>query len=122
MFDIGFWELGLIGVVALLVIGPEKLPGLARTTGMWIGKGRRMIASAKAEIETEMKTEELKRIIDQQAQANMTSLHDIIEEPPAAPIEEKKPEYVVKAINDDDDAPATNTVSTETNDGNKHDS
>jgi sec-independent protein translocase protein TatB len=35
MFDIGFWELTIIGVVALLVIGPDKLPGIARTAGMW---------------------------------------------------------------------------------------
>jgi sec-independent protein translocase protein TatB len=120
MFDIGFWELGLIGVVALIVIGPEKLPGLARTTGMWVGKARRMVASAKAEIEHEMKTEELQRIIDQQARSNLDSIHEIVEETKNAVEEtEKKPEYLVKAISDEDDTPAEKTVTTDSNDGPK---
>ncbi len=55
MFDIGFWELVLIGVVALLVVGPERLPKLARTAGLWIGRGRRMLSSVKAEIDRELK-------------------------------------------------------------------
>ena len=38
MFDIGFWELSLLALVALLVVGPERLPKLARTAGLWIGR------------------------------------------------------------------------------------
>ena len=41
MFDIGFWELTIIGVVALLVIGPERLPRVARTAGLWLGRASR---------------------------------------------------------------------------------
>lgn len=78
MFDIGFWELLLIAVVALLVIGPERLPGVAQTAGRWIGRGRRMIMDVKADIDKEMKAEELKKILDQQRNSN--PLEEIVEE------------------------------------------
>jgi sec-independent protein translocase protein TatB len=70
MFDVGFWELSLIALVALLVIGPERLPKVARTAGLWIGRGRRMISSVKQDIEREIKAEELKEILNKQAQSN----------------------------------------------------
>ncbi len=78
MFDVGFFELTLIGVVALLVVGPEKLPKLARTAGMWVGRGRRMIASVKQDIEQEIKADELRKIIEEQKISN--PLHDIVED------------------------------------------
>lgn len=78
MFDIGFWELMIIGVVALVVIGPERLPGVARTAGMWLGKARKMVVSVKHDIDRELKAEELKRIIEEQARSS--GIHDIIEE------------------------------------------
>ena len=70
MFDVGFWELSLIGLVALLVIGPERLPKVARIAGLWIGRGRRMINSVKADIEREIKAEELKDVLNKQARSN----------------------------------------------------
>ena len=54
MFDIGFWELVAIAVVALLVIGPERLPKFARDAGHFVGKIRRMIQTAKRELEKEL--------------------------------------------------------------------
>jgi sec-independent protein translocase protein TatB len=78
MFDVGFFELLLIGVVALLVVGPERLPKIARTAGLWLGKGRRFITSVKADIEQELKADELKRILEEQKRAN--PLHEIIED------------------------------------------
>lgn len=54
MFDIGFWELALIGVVALLVIGPERLPGVMRTCGLLLGKVRQTTNSIKLEIKQEL--------------------------------------------------------------------
>jgi sec-independent protein translocase protein TatB len=79
MFDIGFWELGIIALVALIVIGPERLPKVARTVGLWLGRGRRFVASVKADIDKEIKAEELKEILDKQVkQAN--PMHEIIEE------------------------------------------
>lgn len=61
MFDIGFWELSLIMVVALMVIGPDRLPGLARTAGLWFGKAQAMVRSVKADIDRELSAEELKK-------------------------------------------------------------
>ncbi len=78
MFDVGFFELMLIGVVALLVVGPERLPQLARTAGMWLGKGKQMLNSVKVDIAKEMKAEELKKILENQAQLN--PVHEIMED------------------------------------------
>ncbi len=78
MFDIGFWELAVIGVVALLVVGPERLPGLARTTGHWIGRARRFVSGVKADIDREIAADELKKALAKQA--NSDSLYEIIEE------------------------------------------
>ena len=78
MFDIGFFELLLIGLVALLVVGPERLPKVARTAGLWLGKGRRFISSVKADIEQEIKADELKRILEQQKRAN--PMHQILDD------------------------------------------
>jgi sec-independent protein translocase protein TatB len=83
MFDIGFLELIVIGVIALLVVGPERLPRLARTAGLWLGRGRRMLSSVKAEIDSELKAEELKEILAKQAQSN--PLETIIEAPEIKP-------------------------------------
>lgn len=78
MFDIGALELILIGVVALLVVGPERLPKLARTAGLWAGRARRAFMSVKDEIDREIKAEELKEILRKQAESN--PLEQIIED------------------------------------------
>ena len=78
MFDIGFFELVIIGVVAVLVIGPERLPKVARTVGMWLGRGRRFVASVKSDIEREIAADELKKTLAKQAESQ--GLYDIIEE------------------------------------------
>ena len=62
MFDVGFWELAIIGVVALVIVGPERLPGLARTAGLWVGKARRMIADVKRDIDRELKASEMSEL------------------------------------------------------------
>ncbi len=61
MFDIGFFELLVVGVVALLVLGPERLPTAARTCGLWLGRVRRSLSSIQTEIREELRMEELKR-------------------------------------------------------------
>lgn len=61
MFDIGFWELVLVGVVSLLVFGPERLPRVARETALWIRKARSMVASVKSEIDQELQLQELRQ-------------------------------------------------------------
>ena len=59
MFDVGFWELAIIAVIALLVIGPERLPKAARTAGLWVGKARRMVTDVKADIDREIREGDL---------------------------------------------------------------
>lgn len=61
MFEVGFSELLVVGLVALLVIGPEKLPAVARFAGYWLGKSRRTVAALKAEMQLELQTEELRQ-------------------------------------------------------------
>lgn len=61
MFDIGFFELVLVAVVALLVVGPERLPGLVRSTGYWMGRIRHFISSANEEIQREIHNAEILR-------------------------------------------------------------
>ena len=105
MFDIGFWELIVIGVVALLVIGPERLPGVARTAGMWVARARRFVSSVQADINMEIsKTEELKRLLEEQA--SIKSAHEIIEQTAnevreGMPVPAAKPDYALKAMSDD---------------------
>lgn len=82
MFDVGFWELAIIGVVALVIVGPERLPGLARTAGLWIGKARRMVSDVKRDIDRELKASEMaeiKKDIDQ-ASKEVQNVADNIKE------------------------------------------
>lgn len=67
MFDVSFSELVLILVVGLLVFGPEKLPGVIRSTSLWIGKLRRGFNQIRTEIEREVGLDDLKREIHNQA-------------------------------------------------------
>ncbi|MCU0956343.1 MAG: Sec-independent protein translocase protein TatB [Hydrogenophaga sp.] len=64
MIDLGISKLALIGVVALVVIGPEKLPRVARTVGALLGKAQRYVADVKAEVSRSIELEELKKMKD----------------------------------------------------------
>lgn len=66
MLDIGFLELMLIGIVALLVLGPERLPKAARTAGMWIGKIKRTVSGMQREISAQLEAEELRQKLNEQ--------------------------------------------------------
>ena len=65
MIDFGFDKIALIGAVALIVIGPEKLPRVARTVGHFIGKAQRYVADVKAEVNRSIELEELKKMKSQ---------------------------------------------------------
>lgn len=80
MFDIGFSELLLIGIVALIVLGPERLPKVARTVGHLVGRMQRYAAGLKAEIDREVKLEELKKLQEQFREAEAGARHVILEE------------------------------------------
>jgi len=64
VFDIGFWELAVIGVIALLVVGPDRLPALARNVGMWVGRIRRYVSHVKQDIERELHAEEMRELLE----------------------------------------------------------
>ncbi len=64
MFDIGFWELLMIAVVALVVVGPERLPKLIRVVGLWVGKANASVQSIRNEISQELRAEELKQALN----------------------------------------------------------
>jgi sec-independent protein translocase protein TatB len=71
MFDVGFWEILLIGVLALVVIGPERLPGAARKAGYFVGKARRYVEGVKSEVASELDVNEFKRMMhNQEVQIN----------------------------------------------------
>ena len=116
MFDIGFFELVLIGIVALLVIGPERLPGVARTAGLWVGKMRGFVSSVKQDIDQELKADELKRILKEHANSN--SIHEIIEETRQTTNEIQQQDYALRAIPDE---PKTSSAQTEKADSEAND-
>jgi sec-independent protein translocase protein TatB len=64
MIDIGVTKLAIIGGIALVVIGPEKLPGLAKTIGTLLGRARRYVADVKAEVNRSMELDEFKKMKD----------------------------------------------------------
>ena len=72
MFDIGMFEMILIGVIALLVLGPERKPEAARTAGRWVGKARRFITGIKQDVSSQLsmgELEELRKLRDDLANA-----------------------------------------------------
>ena len=66
MFDAGFAEVMVIAVIALLVIGPERLPEVAAKVGGWIGKAKAFVSSTKADIEREFEASEMKNLLTEQ--------------------------------------------------------
>ena len=90
MFDIGFWEIIFIMVITLLVIGPERLPRVARTAGLWLGKMRGFVSSVKADIDQELAGEELKKMLAKQASVpELEELVDKVTGNPLAAMESK---------------------------------
>ena len=60
MFDFGMWEIAVIFVITLIVVGPEKMPALARKAGLYVGKFKKFVSKIKNDINTEIESEELK--------------------------------------------------------------
>ena len=60
MFDFGMWEIAIILVITLIVVGPEKMPALARKAGLYVGKFRKFVSKIKNDINSEIEAEELK--------------------------------------------------------------
>ncbi len=79
MFDIGFTELLLVAIVALVVLGPERLPKAARFAGLWVRRARAQWYSVKSELERELAADELKRTV-QDTRATMQEITDSVRE------------------------------------------
>lgn len=93
MFGISFSELLLVGLVALLVLGPERLPGAARTAGLWIGRLKRSFNAIKQEVEREIGADDIRRqlhnehILSMEQEARkILNPQSVTPEPPAAPV------------------------------------
>ena len=101
MFDIGFSELLLVGVVGLLVLGPERLPTAVRTTSLWVGRLRRQFTEIRAEVEREIGADEIRaqlrneqimdqlresrEVLESTARELQRPLEQTLVEPPAEP-------------------------------------
>jgi len=93
MFDIGFSELIVIAVVALVVIGPERLPTVARTVGALLGRLNRYVADVKSDVEREMRLEDMKKLradvemqamgIEQSVVKELETTRNAVEQPAA---------------------------------------
>jgi sec-independent protein translocase protein TatB len=103
VFDIGVTKLAIIGGIALVVIGPEKLPAVARTIGTLVGRARRYVADVKAEVNKSMDMEELRKMresmesaahdVHNSIQTTADSLNTALEEPTEAIDWRRPPQY-----------------------------
>ena len=103
MFEISFPELVILAVVALLVLGPERLPGAARTAGLWVGRLKRSFNAIKQEVEREIGADEIRRQLhnehilsmEEEAKKIMAPLQDAMK--PVTPVEPPAPPAAVPA-------------------------
>ena len=85
MFDIGFWEIIVIAIVALLVVGPDKLPGLIKETARWATRIRRFVVDTKREIEREIRFDDIEKDLT----TRINDLEDLAERAPDKEPEQK---------------------------------
>ena len=64
MFDVGFWEFALIGVITLLVVGPERMPGIARKAGLYLGKAKRFVSKIQDDVAQEIESDKIKEHLE----------------------------------------------------------
>ena len=88
MFDIGFWELVLISVVALLFIGPDQLPSFARKAGYWLGNARRFVNNTRRELAQELNLQNHTNLNEK-----LTDLDDLMKNAP-----DQDPDYLNKKL------------------------
>ena len=91
MFDIGFWEFTLIAIVALLVVGPDRLPGMTREAGKLIGRARRTMRELKYELERDAELEEVKKIRDDFSKTTIRDVAATLDEPVDVDDDEEPP-------------------------------
>ncbi len=94
MFDVGFSEMVVIAIVALIVIGPERLPAVARTVGTLLGRIRRYANDVKAEVNRELQLEDVRKMqeeLAEQARALEQSAHHEVAKATETVVESTKP-------------------------------
>ena len=106
MFDIGFVEILLCAVIALLILGPERLPTAARAAGRWVGGAKRMVSQFNSELDRQLKADELR---EELRKAGDVSLEDVQKTVRDALAEAEKQEHIIKSgtppSNQGDDTP-----------------
>ncbi|HIG36883.1 MAG TPA: twin-arginine translocase subunit TatB [Oceanospirillaceae bacterium] len=80
MFDIGFTELILVGVIGLLILGPERMPIAVRTVGMWVGKVKRTLGGVQKEIQDELRIDDIRKKADANRKAIEGRMQELQEE------------------------------------------
>ena len=88
MFDFGLWEIAIIGIITLIVVGPEKMPALARKAGLYVGKFKKFVSKIQNDINNEIKSEELKEQLS--IKDDESSLSQTVEEAKSSIDEIKK--------------------------------
>jgi sec-independent protein translocase protein TatB len=98
MFDFGFSEMGVAAVIALIVLGPERLPRVARQLGQWIGKLQRYVSDVKADINRQMDLEDLRKL-----QTEVTSAAKEVESSVRSAVDGAQAEFdsIASSIKDD---------------------
>jgi sec-independent protein translocase protein TatB len=77
MFDVGFWEFALIGIITLIIVGPERMPNIARKAGQYVGKAKRFIAKIQDDVSEELDVDQFKRqLSDMDKEANIVEIID----------------------------------------------
>ena len=93
MFDVGFWEIVVVAVVALFVVRPERFPGMIRKAGYWVGQFRRMASTIKNEFEQEVdKAEQLQKLLEEQKQILERNANVDLTKPAVTPKSQRKTE------------------------------
>lgn len=121
MFDIGFLELVVSGIIALLVLGPERLPSAARAAGRWVGAARRMVSQFTSELDRQLKADELR---EELRKAGDVGLDDVQKTVCNALDEAKKYEHMILPESETKKpapAPETPRVAGDTRDSNATD-
>ncbi|MBH04442.1 MAG: twin-arginine translocase subunit TatB [Xanthomonadales bacterium] len=113
MFDIGFWELTVLAVIGLIVLGPERLPVVARTMGRWVGQAKHYMGALTSELEREVKADDIRREVRQareQIESETRQARDDTDREVDSVMRPLKSELERDAL---DDPPASTTTSTD---------
>ena len=105
MFDIGFLEMVVVAVVALLVLGPDKLPGAVRTVGLYVGRIKRGMAEVRSQVEREIGADELRQTLH-----NEKIMADLAKQSTTSNVKRTQPDITAETPAADAAAPSADTA------------